>query len=136
METKEVKDYLNDNNDCTFLVIQVKNHLHVRVYKTRNLFVKQDHLFVREEGHPAISLECDEMLEKTTWGFSHSWSDEGETYETRIYNLKDNKNLLAGIMFLRDIADSIKKMLTDLEYPISMLNYEWMDRADKSEDAD
>jgi hypothetical protein len=76
------------------------------------------------------------MLEKTTWGFSHSWSDEGETYETRIYNLKDNKNLWAGIMFLRDIADSIKKMLTDLEYPISMLNYEWMDRADKGEDAD
>ena len=136
METKEVKDYLNDNNDCTFLIIQVKNNLHVRVYKTRNLFVKQDHLFVREEGHPAISLECDEMLEKTTWGFSHSWSDEGETYETRIYNLKDNKNLWAGIMFLRDIANSIKKMLTDLEYPISMLNYEWMDRADKGEDAD
>lgn len=136
METKEVKDYLNDNNDCTFLVIQVKNNLHVRVYKTRNLFVKQDHLFVREEGHPAISLECDVTLEKENWGFFHSWSDEGNTYETRIYNLKDIKNLWAGITFLQDIAASIKKMLTELEYPISMLNYEWMDRADKGEDAD
>lgn len=133
METKEVKDYLNDNNDCTFLVIQVKSHLHVRVYKTRNLFVKQDVLFVKEEGHPQISLNCDEMLEKETWGFSNAWCDEGKEYETRIYNIKSNLNLRAGIMFLQDIAKNIKKMLTDLEYPISMLNYEWMDRADKGE---
>lgn len=136
METKEVKEYLNDNIDCTFLVIQTIDRLHVRVYKTRNLFVKQDVLFVKEEGHPQISLDCDVTLEKETWGFSNTWCDEGKEYETRIYNIKSNLNLREGIMFLQDIAKNIKKMLTDLEYPISMLNYEWMDRADKGEDED
>ena len=130
MELEEVKKYLRDNDDCTYLVVKKMDGIFVTVYKTRNLRIVSDSLCVDEENQPEIFIDCD-RIEKTDYGFYDVWFDEGTSYETFIYNIKSNSNLNLGIREIDKSIKELKDMLTKLQNEKSFLFLEWLDREER-----
>jgi hypothetical protein len=133
MELEEVKNYLNENYGCTYLVVKKMDGIFVTVYKTRNLRVAENSLCIDEENQPEIFIDCD-RIEKTDYGFYDVWYDEGTSYETFIYNIKSNSNLDLGIHEIDKSIKTLKKILTDLQYSRSLLFLEWLDREERDID--
>lgn len=133
MELEEVKKYLRDNDECTYLVVKKIDGIFVTVYKTRNLRIVADSLCIDEENQPEVFIACD-RLERTDYGFYNEWFDEGTTYETFIYNIKLNSNLNLGIREIDNSIKDLKEMLTNLQYSRSFLFHEWLDREERETD--
>lgn len=133
VELEDVKNYLCDNDGCTYLVVKKMDGIFVTVYKTRNLRLVKDSLCVDEENQPEIFIDCD-RLEKTNYGFYNEWFDEGTTYETFIYNIKLNSNLKLGIDEIDKSINTLKDMLANLQNSKSFLFLEWLDRVEREMD--
>lgn len=133
MELEEVKNYLNENYGCTYLVVKKKNGIFVTVYKTRNIRLAENSLCINEENQPKVFIACDQ-LERTDYGFYNQWSDEGITYKTFIYNIKSNSNLDLGIHEIDKSIKTLKDMLTNLQNSRSFLFFEWLDRHEREMD--
>ncbi len=130
MNLEEVKNYLNENGECTYLVVQKIDSIFVTVYKTRNLRLVEDSLCIDEENYPKVFIACD-RIEKTDYGFYHEWIDEGTSYVTFIYNIKSNSNLNLGIHEIDKSINTLKDMLTSLQNSRSFLFLEWLDREER-----
>jgi hypothetical protein len=130
MELEEVKNYLNENYGCTYLVVKKRNGIFVTVYKTRNIRLAENSLCINEENQPKVFIACDQ-LERTDYGFYNQWSDEGTSYETFIYNIKSNSNLDLGIHEIDKSIKTLKDMLTNLQNSRSLLFLEWLDREER-----
>ena len=133
MEIEEVKKYLNENDGCTYLIVQKIDSIFVTVYKTRNLRLVEDSLCIDEKNYPEVFIACD-RLERTDYGFYNEWSDEGTTHETFIYNIKSNSNLNSGIHEIDKSIKELKDMLTKLQNERQFLFFEWLDRAERETD--
>lgn len=133
MELEQVRNYLNENDGCTYLVVKKMDNIFVTVYKTRNLRLVKNSLCVDEENQPEIFIDCDQ-IEKTDYGFYNEWFDEGTTYETFIYNIKSNSNLDSGIHEIDKSIKILKDMLANLQHSRSFLYLEWLDREEREID--
>lgn len=127
MNLEEVKNYLNENDGCTHLIVKKMDGIFVTVYKTRNLHLVGDSLCIDEENQPEIFIACD-RLERTDYGFKNEWVDEGTSYETFIYNIKSNSNLESGIHEIDKSIKELKDMLSRLQNDRSFLFFEYLDR--------
>ena len=130
MNLEEVKKYLRDNCGCTHLVVKKRDGIFVTVYKTRNLRLVENSLYVDEENHPDVFISCDRLV-KTDYGFYNNWSDEGTTYETFIYNIKSNSNLELGIHEIDKSIKELKDMLARLQNERSFLFLEFLDKEER-----
>lgn len=130
MNLEEVKKYLNENDECTYLVVKKMDGIFVTVYKTRNLRLVEDSLCVYEENQPEVFIDYD-RIEKTDYGFYNQWFDEGTSFETFIYNIKSNSNLKSGINEIDKSIKTLKDMLTNLQNSRSFLFLEWLDREER-----
>ena len=133
MELEDVKKYLNENDGCTYLVVQKIDSIFVTVYKTRNLRLVEDSLCIDEENYPKVFIACD-RLERTDYGFYNEWFDDSTTHETFIYNIKSNSNLDSGIHEIDKSINEIKDMLAKLQNEKRFLFLEWLDRAERETD--
>lgn len=133
MNLEEVKKYLNENDGCTYLIVQKIDSIFVTVYKTRNLRLVEDSLCVDEENHPEVFIACD-RLDRTDYGFYNEWFDEGTTHETFIYNIKLNSNLSLGIDEIGKSIKELKDMLNKLQNERQFLFLEWLDRQEREID--
>lgn len=133
MELEELRNYLNENDGCTHLVVKKMDDIFVTVYKTRNLRLVEDSLCIDGENQPEVFIACD-RLERTDYGFYNEWSDDGTTYKTFIYNIKFNSNLNSGIHEIDKSIKELKDMLTKLQNERQFLFLEWLDREEKETD--
>ena len=133
MEIEEVKNYLNENDGCTYLIVKKIDDIFVTVYKTRNLRIVEDSLCIDEENQPGVFITCDRLY-RTDYGFHNEWFDDGTTYETFIYNIKSNSNLELGIHEIDKSIKILKDMLANLLHSRSFLYLEWLDRHEREMD--
>lgn len=133
MNLEEVKKYLSENYQCTYLVVKKVDDIFVTVYKTRTLRLVGDSLCINRENKPDVFIACD-RLERTDYGFYNEWFDEGTTHETFIYNIKLNPNLKLGIREIDKSIKALEDMLINLQNSRSFLFLEWLDRAERDMD--
>ena len=61
MNLEELKNYIRDNDNNTYLIVKKIDGIHVTVYKTRNVSVRDDSLWIFEKNYAECYIGYDKL---------------------------------------------------------------------------
>lgn len=125
---EKIKAYIDKCmvNEATLLVVNVYDGVHVDIFKTKEIRVHENWIrVVSWDDCVGFGIHS---VELTNYGFVSNWSEDGHSYETRVYNLKWTRNLELANEFIKSIIDDIERMKRELEKSYNLLHFEWYDR--------